>query len=120
MLQGRADGEDSIQSISALMFSVTRGNIYLPWVCFTLMASNVEHICLPRESQLINQPLKKDVNEIISMFPRNLEVLFLFFIKQIPGYKTLLLLLLLRRYKISIQETAYNYVVGFAQGDKIK
>jgi hypothetical protein len=104
------------------MSSVTRGNIFLPWVCFTLLASIVEHICLPRESQRINPSLKKDVNEIIiSMLPRNSEIFF--FIKLIPGNKTLLLLLLLlllNRYKINIQETTYNYLDGFVQIKKIK
>jgi hypothetical protein len=80
----------------------------------------VEHICLPRESQRINPSLKKDVNEIIiSMLPRNSEIFF--FIKLIPGNKTLLLLLLLlNRYKINIQETTYNYLDGFVQIKKIK
>jgi hypothetical protein len=81
----------------------------------------VEHICLPRESQRINPSLKKDVNEIIiSMLPRNSEIFF--FIKLIPGNKTLLLLLLLllNRYKINIQETTCNYLDGFVQIKKIK
>jgi len=71
-------GQSSINCCSeSLMSSVTRGNIYRPWVCFTLLASNGEHICLPRGSQRINPSLKKDVNEIIiSMFPRNLEIFF--------------------------------------------
>lgn len=45
---------------------------------------------------------------------------FFFFFKLIPGYKTLLLLLLLNRYKINIQETTYNYSVGFVQMKRIK